>query len=601
LEKKMMLSSRSKEDQHGKRKFEPDENGDVNNDDDIDKNNSVGYEYVMIVPKKLTKHAQNVIYSRSATPLRYHLEGRFGSRTHQINESHMGLPLTSLLALDDSEAQLEKLASQYEDLRALINSEGVSFSYKPYCEPASHRARPPPSVDARIHPEREPEGRGNNTFWKKFIAALKPTIPIVRTSSAKQNNDLENTTATIHQMNHLSLRKKQDRFTYAELFAGMGGFGVALDALGGKCIFVSELEEHLRELYHHNFVTLHNTFQKPSDDDEQKSSGIDIPIHGDIYQVPDASFPSCTSPDPDSSSLDLLVGGFPCQPFTALGQQPGLKCPKGNLFLEIVRVLRLSRPKAFLLENVPGLVGMEETFKVIVAALEDEGYTVTSEMCSARGLTVTGRKRLFLVGLRREKIENNTGNKNEQFEFPFIPDLDLTFRDVLDYDNLPSEELDILRLSDSTFDQLLNNKRWRPSRLAWPNVKGDTLTSHYGNSVGRGESQLVPCKAPHPPRRLSVREMARMMGFPNSYEFLPPRERQSPMGYRKEQYRAIGNAVCPPLIAALAGAVLDRCPNLAVEDCDWVHKGREVAVQLAMAATRPPADLPRGCLLHRIV
>jgi len=289
--------------------------------------------------------------------------------------------------------------------------------------------------------------------------------------------------------------------------------------------------DHLRKLYHHNFVTLPNAVEKKIDVDEAKSSDIDIPIHGDIYQVPDTSFPS-------STSLDLLVGGFPCQPFTALGQQPGLNCPKaGNLFLEIVRVLRVSKPKAFLLENVPGLLRMDETFKIILNALEDEGYDVTSEVCSARGLTATGRKRLFLVGLRRVESEDDDERrpeKQQKFEFPFVPDLNLTFRDVLDYDNLPPEELDILRLSDSTFDQLLNNKRWRPSRLAWPNIKGDTLTSHYGNAVGRGESQLVPCKAPHPPRRLSIREMARMMGFPNSYKFLPQRPRQSPMAYRKE-------------------------------------------------------------------
>jgi DNA (cytosine-5)-methyltransferase 1 len=283
-------------------------------------------------------------------------------------------------------------------------------------------------------------------------------------------------------------------------------------------------EDHLRQLYHHNFVTLPNKFQKRTD----YTTKIDIPIHGDIYEVPDSSFPV------DSPSLDLLVGGFPCQPFSALGQQPGLNCPKaGNLFLEIVRVLRVSKPKAFLLENVPGLVGMHETFKTIVTALEDVGYDVTSEVCSARGLTVTGRKRLFLVGLRREE---NTADaeKYHKFEFPFVPDLGLMLRDVLDYDCLPSEELDVLRLSDDTFGQLLSNKRWRPSRLAWPNTKGDTLTSHYGNSVGRGESQLVPCGAPHPPRRLSVREMARMMGFPNSYEFLQARPRQSPMAYRKD-------------------------------------------------------------------
>ena len=288
--------------------------------------------------------------------------------------------------------------------------------------------------------------------------------------------------------------------------------------------------EHLRKLYHHNFVTLPNEFKKRSGN-KPESGDNEIPIYGDIYQVPDTSFPV------DSPSLDLLVGGFPCQPFSALGQQPGFNCPKaGNLFLEIVRILRVSKPKAFLLENVPGLAGMDETFKTIISALEDEGYDVTFEVCSARGLTVTGRKRLFLVGLRCAESGDATRRcpKPEKFEFPFVPDLGLMFQDILDYDNIPSEELDILRLGNDTFDQLLNNKRWRPSRLAWPNTKGDTLTSHYGNSVGRGESQLVPCKAPHPPRRFSVREMARMMGFPNSYEFLPPRSRQSPMTYRKE-------------------------------------------------------------------
>ena len=190
----------------------------IKDDDHFDKvdnsnsNNCGGYEFVLVVPQKLTKHAQNVIYSRQATPLRYHLEGRFGSRTHRIDESHMGLPLTSLLSLNESKAQLEKLASQYDDLRALINSEGVIFSYKPYCEPASHRARPPPSVDARIHPEREPEEKGNSVSWRKFMRTLK--------STTKENSDAMDTTAAIHQINHLSLREEPTLFTYAELFAG---------------------------------------------------------------------------------------------------------------------------------------------------------------------------------------------------------------------------------------------------------------------------------------------------------------------------------------------------------------------------------------------
>ena len=162
------------------------------------------------------------------------------------------------------------------------------------------------------------------------------------------------------------------------MFAGIGGFGVALEALGGKCVFYSELLTECRETYKLNFPDTNDSF-----------------IHGDIYEVPDSAFPR---------HLDLLVAGFPCQPFSNLGEQPGFNCEKGrgHLFLQIVRALNLSQPKAFLLENVPGLLGMKDTLDVIVKAFCGAGYKVNAEVCSARGLTATGRKRLFFVGIRQD-------------------------------------------------------------------------------------------------------------------------------------------------------------------------------------------------------
>jgi DNA-cytosine methyltransferase len=243
-----------------------------------------------------------------------------------------------------------------------------------------------------------------------------------------------------------------------------------LDALGGRCILASDIEKHLREIYRHNFVTVPNR-ERPTSDP------IDIPIHGDIFDIPDDAFPK---------TLDLLVGGFPCQPFSALGEQPGFHCPKsGNLFLEIVRVLNISRPKAFLLENVPGLLTMTETYNTIVKSFEEAGYNVTTEVVAARGLTATGRKRLFFVGLRREikpteKSAVTRESSGSEYHFPFIPDLQLKARDVIDYDELPAAEMDLLRLSDATFKQLLDCGRWRTHSLAWPNKNLDTLTSHYG-------------------------------------------------------------------------------------------------------------------------
>lgn len=290
-------------------------------------------------------------------------------------------------------------------------------------------------------------------------------------------------------------------------------------------------------------------------------------------------------------------GGFPCQPFSNLSSQPGLNCEKGRgvLFQEIVRVLHVSRPKVFLLENVPGLRDMKETFQHILGAFEDAGYQVFWEVCNARGLTATSRKRLFFVGFR-----SDVSDKPIPFEFPFVPDLQLKAQNILDYDELPTEELAILRLSDETMDRLLSCGRWRSHSLAWPNRPCDTITSHYGNAVGRGESQLVPCSAPHHPRRFSVRECARLMGFPDSYRLLPPKADQGDMAYRKLHYRMFGNAVCPPIVAVLAGAALDHCEiqDLNGQDLNWTEKGLNTAVALGMAATRESTILlPLGSVV----
>lgn len=285
-----------------------------------------------------------------------------------------------------------------------------------------------------------------------------------------------------------------------------------------------------------------------------------------------------------------------------MSTQPGLECEKGRgvLFQEIVRVLKVSKPKAFLVENVPGLYGMRETFEYIVRSFEDSGYRVVTEVCSSRGLTATSRKRLFFVGLRNDLVQSDhETNERKSFEFPFVPDLQLKAEDILDYDELPVEELEILRLIDDTMERLLSSGRWRPHSLAWPNRPCDTITSHYGNAVGRGESQLVPCGAPHHPRRFSIRECARLMGFPNSYRIVPQKSTQGDMAYRKLYYRMFGNAVCPPLIAALAGAVLEHCqiPEKG-GTIDWTDKGISTAKALAMTATRSePVSLPMGCLV----
>jgi DNA (cytosine-5)-methyltransferase 1 len=361
-----------------------------------------------------------------------------------------------------------------------------------------------------------------------------------------------------------AVHTKQTLFTYAELFAGLGGFGVALQALGGACVFCSELDEDCRALYTTNFPTTAAAH-----------------LHGDIYQVRDDQLPST------SNGLDLLVGGFPCQPFSRLGDQPGLADPRGQLFDQIVRVLRVSQPRAFLLENVPGLLSMPEAYQTIVTALAAAGYDVTTQVCNARGLTAASRKRLFFVGLRRNTTATTT-RTSRPFEFPYVPDLGLRASHVIAYDKDAhggDEDDFIFPISAAQLDRLVHaNGRWKPAHLAWPDRVCDTLDAHYGNSIGKGNSQLVPRAAPLRPRRFSPRECARIMGFPASYQLPSLQQRkasQGEMAFYKQHYRMLGNAVCPPLVAALAGAVL----GASLEDEAWVAWGRATAVQLAREAT----------------
>jgi len=506
-------------------------------------------EWVIHIPPRLTKSAYQVLLACHAVPRQWHLEGRFGSRTHVVEKG-----ITNGIPILYSEEQMKNIALRDVELKDLLNTEGVSIVENDFIQ--NHRTKNvEPEIDARVHPELEPKG------YK--------TPNITQTCKIeKQNGDAA--------------------FTYAEMFAGIGGFGVALEALGGKCVFYSELLTECRETYKLNFPHTNDSC-----------------IHGDIYEVPDSTFPR---------HLDLLVAGFPCQPFSNLGEQPGFNCEKGrgHLFLQIVRALNLSQPKAFLLENVPGLLGMKDTLDVIVKAFCGAGYKVNAEVCSARGLTATGRKRLFFVGIRQdlfiEEIEAASTAKESSldascYRFPYIPDLKLCSHDILDYNTLDRLETDILTLTEETFEQLSKNSRWKPHQLAWPNKHCDTLTSHYGNAVGRGDSQLVPSPSHHPPRRFSVRECARIMGFPNSFKFVAAQNGQGEMAYRKQCYRMLGNAVCPPLIAALAGSALDAAGVKMDRDSiiSWTQQGLDVAIMLSSAALRPGPSLPlpAGCLFHQ--
>ena len=552
-------------------------------------------EPVLLVPPRLTQSAYALLVKNNLVPRKWHLEGRYGSRTfrpskHRDNheetgdksarkteheadgdereeDRRMGLPLLQCAA---NRIESNSRRDLDDELQALLVTPGVEIAYLTVPHPRS--APRPEHIDATIHPE------------------LRPSVPPTLRRCPKPSSSSS------------SSRDESDaQFTFMELFSGIGGFGVALEVLGGQCLFASEINDDCNKIY------LDNLTHAPK-----------YGMHGDIYKVSDAKFPR-------AGECDLLVAGFPCQPFSRLGAQPGFAdADRGLLYTQIVRALKASRPRSFLLENVPGLaeMAMGESLNEIVASLEEVGYNVVVEVVSARGLTAQARKRLFFVGyIRQNGITDEKEKKDDEksdassapFRFPFIPDLGLRARDIIEYDDkrvvqhtTDDDEKNSYRLSPAQMDQLLNrSKRWKPAKLAWPDNVLETLDGHYGITIGKGNSQLVPGTAPSNPRLFTPRECARCMGFP--YWFTIPDmdvvsvdvggkndddDSVAERAHRKRLYLMFGNAVCVPLIVVLAGAVLDGCKEVSLgkeaadntkdKEVNWRMKGLELAISLSL-------------------
>jgi DNA (cytosine-5)-methyltransferase 1 len=180
-------------------------------------------------------------------------------------------------------------------------------------------------------------------------------------------------------------RGKQTVYTFADLFAGIGGFHLAFHKLGGSCVFVSESDEHARKTYEHNFFKITPALF---------SSGN---FAGDITKVDAKAIPD----------FDILTAGFPCQPFSQAGLRKGFNDTRGTLFFDIVRILKAKKPSAFFLENVRGLYSHDngKTFALIKKTIEGLGYSFYYKIIKAceYGLPQY-RPRLFMVGFRDKTI-----------------------------------------------------------------------------------------------------------------------------------------------------------------------------------------------------
>src|SRR5574344_2610167 len=194
---------------------------------------------------------------------------------------------------------------------------------------------------------------------------------------------------------------KNSKFTFVDLFAGVGGMRIEFQNLGGKCMFSSEIDKYAQKTYELNFG------EKPAGD-ITKIDAKDIPNH------------------------DVLVGGFPCQAFSIAGKRGGFKDTRGTLFFDVARIIKEKQPKAFFLENVKGLTNHRsgKTLATILNVLrEDLGYVVPEpQIMNAKNFGVPqNRERIFIVGFRAD-----LGITAEDFEYPEATDTTKCIKDIME-------------------------------------------------------------------------------------------------------------------------------------------------------------------------
>lgn len=319
---------------------------------------------------------------------------------------------------------------------------------------------------------------------------------------------------------------KKPTFTFIDLFAGIGGIRMAYQNIGGKCVFSSEWDKYSKQTYEANFG--------------------EVPF-GDITKISEHEIPD----------HDILLGGFPCQPFSiagvskkkSLGREHGfLDKTQGTLFFDIARILKHKKPKAFMLENVKNLISHDkkQTFKVITEVLTELGYSLHYKVLDGKYYVPQHRERIIIVGFDKAIFKGK-----ETFEFPQPDEVNLALKDIL----LPKVDAKYT-LSDKLWNYLQEYKKKHQAKgngfgFGLTNLDGisRTMSARYYKD---GAEILIPQKGKNP-RRLTPRECARLQGFPDTF-LIPVSDNQA--------YKQFGNSVVSPLIEAVGKNIVKEFDKL---------------------------------------
>lgn len=314
----------------------------------------------------------------------------------------------------------------------------------------------------------------------------------------------------------------KSKFTFIDLFAGIGGIRQGFEHIGGECVFTSEWDKYARKTYAANYG-----------EDEGA-------IAGDIWAVPMDAIPD----------HDVLVGGFPCQPFSlagvskknAMGRAHGFACDaQGTLFFRVAEIIKAKRPAAFMLENVKNLLSHDggKTFRVIKHVLENElGYHIRYKVIDGKRWTPQHRQRIYIVGFR----------ENIGFDFPdesaWPAPGGITIEKILQ----DAHEVDPkYTLTDNLWAFLQGYKAKHAKAgngfgcdVVKAGMTTRTLSARYYKD---GSEILIHQGENKNPRRLTPRECARLMGFGDNF-LLPVSDMQL--------YKQFGNSVVVPAVKAVA-------------------------------------------------
>lgn len=290
------------------------------------------------------------------------------------------------------------------------------------------------------------------------------------------------------------------QFTFTDLFAGIGGFHLAMEAIGGECVFASEIDEYARKTYEHNFKNKNQLLFANGlfNDDIRKINPFDLP------------------------DFDVLCAGFPCQPFSQAGYKRGFndthKSERGNLFFNIVDILKYKQPKAFFLENVRGIVHHDngKTFKIIQEIIENElGYSFYYKVVKASDYGLPQlRPRTFMIGFRDDELLRN-------FQFPENTPLKYTMSDI--WGGVCDREIGYTLRVGGRGSKLGDRRNW----------------DHY--LVDGQVRQIMPEQA------------KKMQGFPDDFEFPVP---------KSQAMKQLGNSVAVDAIKICATSLIDYMNEL---------------------------------------